>query len=140
MRILRTFALVVSVTLFACSAFAQNVSGRVTDPQGGAVRDAAVLLSGPGNATPASVRTGDDGAFAFPSVAEGLYVLSVEAPGFQRWTQAITVNEGDGCVGSAADLCGELGQPVERRFRQGIENVVRTKRDQPFRIIQLSRV
>lgn len=93
MRVLQTFALVVSLTLFASSAFAQNVSGRVTDPQGGAVRDAAVLLSGSGSSTPAAVRTGDDGAFAFPTVAEGLYVLSVEAPGFQRWTQAITVNE-----------------------------------------------
>lgn len=92
MRTLKAVVLLVSLVVFTSSALAQTVSGRVTDPQGGAVRDAAVLLSGPGNAATASARTADDGAFAFPTVAAGLYVLSVEAPGFQRWTQAITVS------------------------------------------------
>ncbi len=83
------------VALFFCvlavAASAQTVSGRVTDPQGAAVTDASLTLSAPGAATPASASTGSDGSFSFPNVSSGLYVLSVEAPGFQRWTQAITV-------------------------------------------------
>lgn len=92
MHTLRTCILASVFGILAEAATAQTVSGRVTDAQGGAVSGATVALSGPGAATPASARTGDDGAFSFPSVATGLYVLSVEAPGFQRWTQAITVS------------------------------------------------
>ncbi|MEQ1759947.1 MAG: TonB-dependent receptor [Vicinamibacterales bacterium] len=92
MTTLRTLVAVLFVSAVASVASAQAVSGRVTDPQGGAVNGASVTLSGPGAATPASASTTADGAFAFPNVAAGLYVLSVDAPGFQKWTQAITVS------------------------------------------------
>jgi outer membrane cobalamin receptor len=80
-----------SLSLLAAVASAQTVSGRVADPQGAAVSGASVTLSGPGAATPAITQSGDDGAFAFPNVAPGLYVVTVDSPGFQRWTQALTV-------------------------------------------------
>ncbi len=87
----RTVLLCALLCLTAAPAWAQAVSGRVTDPTGGAVDGASVALRGPGGGAPTETRTGADGAFAFPTVPAGLYVLSVEAPGFQRWTQALTV-------------------------------------------------
>ena len=92
MMTFRTFFFAACLSLLAMTAFAQTVTGRVTDPQGGAVANAAVTLSGPGASTPGSTRTGGDGSFSFPNVAPGLYVLGVESPGFQRWTQALTVD------------------------------------------------
>ncbi len=70
---------------------AQTLSGRVTDPQGGAVAAASVSVSGGSASAPGTQRTGADGAFSFPNVTAGLYVLTVEASGFQKWTQAVTV-------------------------------------------------
>ena len=78
--------------LFTVAASAQSLSGRVTDPQGGAVSGASVTLSGPGATSPAPGQSGNDGGFSFTNLEPGLYVLSVEAPGFQRWTQAIAVS------------------------------------------------
>jgi hypothetical protein len=46
------------------------------------------------------------------------------------------VDECNGGVGSPADLCGELGQPIEGRLWRGIENLVRAKSRQPVRIVQ----
>ena len=48
-----------------------------------------------------------------------------------------TVHEGDGSVGDAADLGGELGRSIEGCPWKTIENLVRAKRVQPFRIVQM---
>lgn len=93
MRALTTALLLVCCLVLARAASAQTVSGRVTDPQGGAVAGAEVDLAGRGSAAPLTARTSDEGTFTFPSVPTGLHILSVEAPGFQRWTQAITVTD-----------------------------------------------
>ncbi len=92
MRNFSTLCLTFVLALLSATAAAQTVSGRVTDPQGGAVAGATVAVNGPGTPTPVTLSTAADGAFSFPSLMPGLYVLSVDAPGFQRWTQAITVN------------------------------------------------
>lgn len=84
--------LVASILTFlvSLSASAQTaVSGRVTDPMGGAVAQATVTLRGPGVGQPQTTETGVDGAFSFAGVTPGSYVLAVDAPGFQRWTRSI---------------------------------------------------
>src|SRR5215467_8333876 len=80
------------VCLVSTTAFAQGsaVNGRVTDPQGGAVRDATVTLIASNGSTTGTARTSDDGAFSLADVAPGSYVLQVEAAGFQRWSMAVS--------------------------------------------------
>lgn len=89
------FVLVVGFITHATGvpAFGQtlSLSGRVSDPQRGAVNDAVVTLTAPGGANPRTVRTGADGTFSFPGLASGSYVLQIDAPGFQRSTQTVMV-------------------------------------------------
>lgn len=88
----------------AASAQTSSVNGRVTNLQGGVVANAEVTLdvsmpSMPGmpamrNANappPQTTRAGSDGSFAFPQVAPGKYILQVDASGFGRSSQEITV-------------------------------------------------
>src|SRR5262245_34738139 len=67
-----------------------SLSGRVVDPQGGVVVNAAVALTGAG-VPRRTARTGADGTFAFDNLAPGHYVVSVDSPGFVAWTQDVTV-------------------------------------------------
>jgi iron complex outermembrane receptor protein len=78
--------LVASAVAWAQSA----VTGRVIDPQGAVVSGAELTLSGGAKAA-RSVRSGADGTFSFPGVSAGSYQLAVQAPGFDRATQSVTV-------------------------------------------------
>ena len=77
-----------------------SLSGSVADTQGGVIANAEVALSVwtpamPGmKMTPAPSRTTrstGNGTFALDQVPPGQYVLQVDAPGFARWSQEITV-------------------------------------------------
>ena len=106
----RLAAAVTMLLLTASLAAAQNatVSGRVANAQGGVVANAEATLRAlppPGSAPmpnmpnmpnmPAAMErtaaVGSDGMFTFANVAAGDYVLYVDAPGFERTSQTITV-------------------------------------------------
>src|SRR5882672_3218975 len=93
------------ILLIAGIASAQNsVNGRVSNMQGGVVANAEVTLDvvmpampgmpvmrNPNAPPPLTTRSGANGGFAFPQVANGRYLLQVDAPGFGRSSQEITV-------------------------------------------------
>jgi vitamin B12 transporter len=83
---------VILVCAVTATALAQtfSVAGRVADPQGGAVNDATVTLISSSGSSPRTTRTGADGSFSLADVPGGSYVLQVEAPGFQRWSMAVS--------------------------------------------------
>ncbi|MGE3511014.1 MAG: TonB-dependent receptor [Vicinamibacterales bacterium] len=86
----RSLVFALLVWLVALPASAQHtLSGRVTDPVGGAVADATVTLTGPRLSSPHTTRTGPDGSFTLSDAPAGALVLAVEASGFQRWTRTI---------------------------------------------------
>jgi len=106
----RLAAVIAMLLLTASFAAAQNstVSGRVGNAQGGVIANAeATLRALPPPGTPpmpnmpnmpnmpaAMERTataGADGAFTFANVAAGDYVLYVDASGFERSSQTVTV-------------------------------------------------
>src|SRR5215467_3874366 len=74
--------LVLTLTL---PAYAQEVSagltGRVTDPSGGAVIGAVVTARDQKRGTSWSDTTNEDGIYAFPRIPSGAYSLKVEAAG-----------------------------------------------------------
>jgi outer membrane receptor protein involved in Fe transport len=87
-----------SAALLACLwpvvSFAQNVTleGRVTDPQGGTINGALVTLTSPEAAIgPRTTRTGVDGTFSFDVVPAGSVNVQIDAPGFERWMQAVAL-------------------------------------------------
>jgi hypothetical protein len=84
----------------APAAQGSAVTGRVANAQGGVVANADISLGPwtpamPGmKMTPAAQRTAKstaDGSFSFTQVPPGQYVLQVDAPGFERSSQEITV-------------------------------------------------
>jgi iron complex outermembrane receptor protein len=74
--------------------------GHVIDAQGAAVNGALITLASPASASNTSasraktVHSQSDGTFTFTiqeGVAAGSYLLQVDAPGFQRWTDTIAL-------------------------------------------------
>jgi hypothetical protein len=95
----------VAVLLTAGRASAQStVGGRVSNARGGVVAGADVTLrtlmppgapampaNMPGMAPDRTTTSGADGAFTFGQVPAGQYVLQVDANGFERSSQGVTV-------------------------------------------------
>ena len=103
----RLLAASAMLLLTASLAAAQNstVSGRVANAQGGVIASAeATLRALPPPGTPAmpnmpnmpaamerTATAGADGMFTFANVGAGDYVLYVDASGFERSSQTVTV-------------------------------------------------
>jgi outer membrane receptor protein involved in Fe transport len=84
------------IVLFALAAVAGagepgGISGTVKDRSGAVVRDARVSLLDAHHAVHATDRTDGQGAFAFPDVAPGSYLLLTDSPGFAVRRTAVTV-------------------------------------------------
>lgn len=89
------FARLAMLGILVASVAAQGLAiyGEVVDAQGFAVIGAVVTLT-PGSASePVVARTDPEGVFVFGNVRPGAYELQVEASGFQRWTQRVTVTD-----------------------------------------------
>ena len=93
MTTIRAWFLAIVFSLCAGAGQAQtvSVSGRVTDAQGGTVNSALVTLKDAGSAASRTTRTGVDGTFAFDAVTSGSVTVQVDAPGFESWTQTVSV-------------------------------------------------
>ena len=82
--------------LVALAAFAQQsmgvVKGTLADSSGAVIPAVSVTLTGNGVSRSASTQA--DGAYTFSGVAPGSYSLSLSLPGFDPFTQAVTVNAG----------------------------------------------
>jgi Carboxypeptidase regulatory-like domain len=99
----RLGAATVGILLMAGVAFGQtsSVNGRVTDSQGAVIANATVALVPPPTAPmpgmkmtvppPRTASANANGAFTLDQVPAGTYLLQVDAPGFERSSQEITV-------------------------------------------------
>jgi outer membrane receptor protein involved in Fe transport len=86
-----------ALVLLAAVAGAQErpgISGVVTDRSGAVVRDARVSLLDAGQAVLATTRTDARGAFAFPDVATGSYLLLTRSPGLATHRTAVSLEKG----------------------------------------------
>jgi Carboxypeptidase regulatory-like domain len=79
-----------AVILAPGNALAQGygtISGRVTDPTGAVVPEAAVTATQAGTGVVLQTTTNGDGAYVFPSLAPSLYNLSASHPGFRAYSE-----------------------------------------------------
>lgn len=95
----RAFRLAGLLLVFGLALWAQDtgrLTGTVVDPTGAAVPGARVGLYLPGGETPILTgATTANGLFSFMGIRPGLYHLTVEAPGFRKYTlRAIEINAG----------------------------------------------
>ena len=129
MRIRVGLAVAALVLATAASAAAQtfSVAGRATAEGGAAIANADVtlrLLPPPGmparmpnmpgmESTPdRTTKTGADGTFRLDGVPGGVYVLMVDAPGFERSSQEVTVNAAQNLTLTLARLELPGAEPV----------------------------
>ncbi|HEX4165829.1 MAG TPA: TonB-dependent receptor [Bryobacteraceae bacterium] len=80
-----------ALLLSSAIAFGQSqnasLEGQVLDKSGSVMPQAAVTISFAGRGFSSTVRTDNDGRFAFPNLAPGSYDLNVEAKGFRTYVQ-----------------------------------------------------
>ena len=82
--------------LVVAGAFGQGggnaaISGTVTDPSGAVIARSKVTMTEVGTKVKRTAVTNDDGQFNIPSLAPATYHLMVEASGFKRYIQDVTL-------------------------------------------------
>src|SRR5262245_59028805 len=83
-KVVSCWVLFASVVLFAQVDTQTSIRGLITDPTGGAIPGANVMIR---NAAPGETRSASSdasGAYTFPSVPPGTYVITVTHAGFKR--------------------------------------------------------
>ena len=86
------------------------MTGRVTDPMGGAVVGAVVTARDQERGTSWSTTTKEDGIYAYPRIPSATYTLKIEAPGFKAYTRpdiVLEVNHERPCGRGAAARAGQ---------------------------------
>jgi vitamin B12 transporter len=120
---LLVFVLCSSVAVISASAQSAALSGRVVDPDGRAVANAEVFVSG-SSAAPLRARTDADGRFDLPNLASGRYTVVASAPGLVSDAQAIDVTSAPATLDIALHLsalnetlvvsAAQIDQPLSR--------------------------
>ena len=88
-------ALVLSGFVTNSATALTNLSGSLTDPQGGAVVGATIRLLTPSDSLDCETRTDSTGRFAFVDIGAGEYSLTADYPGFVPFRETITLSDGN---------------------------------------------
>lgn len=105
---------VLAVRLVLCKAADAQlptgiIAGRITDPTGGAIPQARVVISNH-NGLHRSLETTREGDYTAPALQAGIYEVAVEAPGFRRSRCTALVEAGTTTV---ADLALSVGPSAD---------------------------
>ena len=117
MMVLKRQAVLLSFALLglSASAWAQGLAslrGTVADPSGAVVPTATVTVTQVGTGLSRSVVTNTQGDYLIPSLRPANYILSVEAKGFQQYTQTGITLAAD--QSATVNVRMEVGQATER--------------------------
>jgi len=99
------WAAAAALVLMAAPAWAQSASlaGRVADPDGAAVANAAVVLVPPSGPTQTQL-TGSDGSFRFDGLPPGEYRLEITVRGFNVYAQTVALTSGERAITAALTI------------------------------------
>jgi carboxypeptidase family protein/TonB-dependent receptor-like protein len=94
----RTLSALVIMACAAGAAQAQvdraTLTGELRDSSGAAIAGAAVAVTNIATNVATRVKTTGDGNYLAPNLAPGQYLVEAEAPGFQKFTQAVILEVG----------------------------------------------
>jgi hypothetical protein len=110
-----------------------GITGRVTDPSGGAIVNAVVTAKDQQRGTEWPTKTNEDGIYAFPRVPIGTYELRVEAAGFKVYVQpdiTLEVNQR-----ARIDVTMEIGAVTESVSVTGQGAILQTETTQVGAVI-----
>ncbi|HEX4950744.1 MAG TPA: carboxypeptidase-like regulatory domain-containing protein, partial [Blastocatellia bacterium] len=115
-RGLRFACVVLTLLLWAASAFAQTglgtVTGTVRDANNAVIRGANVTLTQTATNITRKAVTNEDGIYILTSVPIGAHTLAIEASGFKKWEGTLTVMVGQQSVLDAAMVVGSQQETV----------------------------
>src|SRR5262245_54220951 len=92
-------------------SFLGTIRGTVTDPQGGAVKDAAVLIVDESTGVPRAVSTDVEGRYEAANLKPGTYRVEVTTPNFKEYKQTGVILRAAGTA--LVDVKLELGPRTE---------------------------
>ena len=139
---MKNLGVLCSAALLAATAFGQGggnaaMSGTVTDPSGAIISKASVTMTQVGTEVKRTSVTNDSGQFNIPSLPPATYHLMVEAPGFKKYVQDVTL---------LADQSGslqvqmQLGASAETVTIEGIATLVNTVTPVLSQVIEQARL
>ncbi len=118
----RVFSALCFLTMVGAAAFGQTSTGRVlgvvSDKSGGIIVGAKVTITNTGTGAERSTITGSQGAYELPALQVGTYALTVEQPGFKKYSHpavVVTVNEE-----TRVDAVLEVGQTTSEVTVTGV--------------------
>src|SRR3954447_20668822 len=99
MQYLRSIVCCVAILWMASGAWGQvssaQLAGLVTDNSGAVVAGAHVTISNTGTGANRAVDTNGTGEFVIPALDPGSYTVTVDAPGFKKAVNNVTLTVGD---------------------------------------------
>jgi hypothetical protein len=97
-----------AILLIAAAAFAQSdvgvITGFVRDPSGAVVPNAAIVVRNEAINEEHHVTADEQGHYTVPNLLPGLYTLTVEVPGFKKFTSTHNKLEANSTIALNADL------------------------------------
>ena len=90
-----------------------TVRGTAVDPSGSMIPKAKVVLANKGTGVQRSSETSGVGAYYFSAMQPGPYTLTVESPGFKKWSGTFTLEAGQTASIDAAMEVGSVDAVVE---------------------------
>ena len=97
--------------VFAQTSTTGSIAGAITDPTGAVVVGAQVVIKNNGTSAESTVNTTDNGTFNVPSLATGVYTVTITATGFKQ--MVVTDVKVDVAKASTVNVQLEIGAPTE---------------------------
>jgi Carboxypeptidase regulatory-like domain len=94
-------------TSAAAQSFLGSIRGTVVDPQGGAVKGAAVLITDESTGVPRALETDDQGRYEAVNLRPGTYKVEVMAPSFKKFEKTTVLVRAAGTA--LVDVALEVG-------------------------------
>jgi len=127
-RVLGLLAVLGLVLATAATAAAQvdraTLTGTVHDPSGAVVRDAQVKITSLATNAVSTAKTNSEGTYLVVNLPPGEYLVQVEATGFQRFEQTVSLETG---ARSRLDLSLAIGSVGETVTVAGVTPLVNTE-------------
>ncbi|HEV2233670.1 MAG TPA: carboxypeptidase regulatory-like domain-containing protein [Terriglobia bacterium] len=132
-----TILLIISINGFGQGQGSASVSGSVTDPSGAIIPNAKVTVVQTNTASRRSVVTNSAGEFSVPSLLPATYTVSVDAPGFKKFVETITLLADQS---RALQIQMQIGQTTQQVMVEATSVALNTVSPVLGQVIETSRV
>jgi hypothetical protein len=121
----------------ACAQFSGNIQGTVTDPSGAAIAQAKLVLVNVATQVSAVTTTDASGDYRFISLAPGSYKITVEATGFSKSEETVTLETNQNLTVPISVKVGTATEVVTVTEENPLINTAETRNQQTLQTQEL---